>query len=84
MSPPTLAQSNNRRRSEDWESFASHFTTEFEALKGEVENLRAEVRQLKRTLREAKERKQNDDEPQEGTMEHLIKVVVIQSLLLRA
>ena len=54
MSPPATAQSNNRKRSEDWESFASHFTTEFEALKGEVETLRAEVRQLKRALRDAK------------------------------
>ena len=53
MSPPAAAQSN-RKRSEDWESFASHFTTEFEALKGEVETLRAEVRQLKRALRDTK------------------------------
>ena len=54
MSPPAAAQSNNRKRSEDWESFASHFTTEFQALKGEVETLRAEVRQLKRALRDTK------------------------------
>ena len=54
MSPPAAAQSSKRKRSEDWESFASHFTTEFEALKGEVETLRAEVRQLKRALRDAK------------------------------
>lgn len=47
MSPPAAAQSNKRKRSEDWESFASHFMTEFEALKGEV-------RQLKRALRDAK------------------------------
>ncbi|KAK2562603.1 hypothetical protein P5673_014289 [Acropora cervicornis] len=53
MSPPAVAQSNNRKRNEDWESFASHFTTEFEALKGEVETLRAEVWQLKRALRDS-------------------------------
>ena len=47
-SPPTAAQSHNRRRNEDWESFSSHLTAEFEALKGEVEILRAEVQQLKR------------------------------------
>ena len=52
MSPPTAAQKHNK--SEEWESFARHFTAEFEALKGEVEMLRTEVRQLKMILREAK------------------------------
>lgn len=52
MSPPTAAQNHNK--SEEWESFARHFTAEFEALKGEVEMLRTEVRQLKLILREAK------------------------------
>ena len=52
MGAPTAAQSHSK--SEEWESFATHFTSEFEALKGEVEMLRTEVRQLKRTVREAK------------------------------
>lgn len=38
----------------DWESFAAHFTSEFESLKAEVEMLRSEVRQLKKAHKEAK------------------------------
>lgn len=46
-SPPTAAQSHNRRRNEDCES-CSRLTTEVEALKGKMEILCADVQQLKR------------------------------------
>ena len=45
--PKTIGNSN-------WESFASHFTQEFEWLKAEVDGLRNEVKNLRRTVRELK------------------------------
>ena len=36
-------------KSGEWESFASNFTAEFEALKAEVDLLRTEVKQLKKS-----------------------------------
>jgi len=41
----------------EWEAFSSHFTEEFEWIKGEVEGLKSEVRNLKRCIKEMKELK---------------------------
>ena len=41
----------------EWEAFSSHFTEEFEWIKGEVEGLKSEVRSLKRCIKEMKELK---------------------------
>lgn len=38
----------------DWNSFASHFTSEFESLKAEVDSLRSEVKQLKKVIKDVK------------------------------
>jgi len=38
----------------EWNSFATHFTQEFEWLKGEVDALKSEVKNLKRTIKELK------------------------------
>ncbi|XP_068742335.1 myosin-M heavy chain-like [Montipora capricornis] len=38
----------------EWTSFTTHFTQQFEELKGEVEGLRSEVKHLKRIVRELK------------------------------
>ena len=40
--------------SSEWKSFTTHFTQEFELLKGEVDNLRSEVRNLKKSIKDLK------------------------------
>lgn len=52
LSPLRRPEATNR--SGEWESFASHFTSEFEWLKAEVEMLRNEVKQLKKANKGSK------------------------------
>ena len=52
LSPLCRPEATNR--SSEWESFASHFTSEFEWLKAEVEMLRNEVQQLKKANKGSK------------------------------
>lgn len=52
LSPLRRPEATNR--SSEWESFASHFTSEFKWLKAEVEMLRNEVKQLKKANKGSK------------------------------
>ena len=40
--------------SNEWQSFAAHFTQQFELVKAEVDGLRAELKAVKKTVRELK------------------------------
>ena len=40
----------------NWESFSTHFTQEFEWLKGEMDGLRSEVKRLRKIVKEIKVR----------------------------
>ena len=50
----TFNPAQTRQECGEWESFTSHFTAQFEALKAEVDMLRNEVHRLKKAQKEAK------------------------------
>lgn len=63
----------------NWESFASHFTHEFEWLKAEVDGLRNEVKHLRRTVRELKANPSsvqvNASQPQQTQENQLLEMI---------
>lgn len=80
LTPSTSQEINTGHvHGSDWdsESFASHFTEEFESLKAEVDTLRTEVKSLKKAVRDIKANRASDqsENNEEGTLGTLLKMV---------
>lgn len=80
LTPSTSQEINTGHgHGSDWdsESFASHFTEEFESLKAEVDTLCTEVKSLKKAVRDIKANRASDqsENNEEGTLGTLLKMV---------